>query len=224
MSLYLIYEHCAFPAASQSCRKIPRETRPPSPLERNAPSQKHRQTARASPIFFSDQYKIRFPVTKNPPSRNRKPCFVSSRRQPLCPFGHADVSPWLSAAQRPYVLMFLCPYVFRVSGSRVPATAPALMSFRPRGRQSVAAAAQRPYVLMFLCPSVSRVSGFRTPPTASALMSLETTRTPVRGRQPRSGLMCILCKLMSLMFSALSGKHERHIFCPYVLLSFCFPR
>ena len=29
---------------------------------------------------------------------------------------HADDSPWLSAAQRPYVLMFLCPYVFRVSG------------------------------------------------------------------------------------------------------------
>ena len=80
-----------------------------------------------TPIFFSDQYKIRSPVTKNPPSRNRKPCFVSPRRQPLCPFGHADVSPWPSAAQRPYVLMFLCSYVFRVSGSRVPATAPALM-------------------------------------------------------------------------------------------------
>ena len=49
-------------------------------------------------------------------------------------------------------------------------------------------------------------------------MSLEATRTPVRGRQPRSGLMCFLCKLMSLMFSALSGKHKRQIFCPYVLL------
>ena len=29
---------------------------------------------------------------------------------------HADVSPWLSAAQRPYVLMSLCSFVFRVSG------------------------------------------------------------------------------------------------------------
>ena len=99
-------------------KNTPRNASLPS-LERNAPSKKHRQTARASPIFFSDQYKIRFPVTKNPPSRNRKPCFVSPRRQPLCPFGHADVSPWPSAAQRPYVLMFLCPYVsygFRVSG------------------------------------------------------------------------------------------------------------
>ena len=115
VSLYLIYEHCAFRDASRNCRKIPHETRPPSPLERNAPSQKHRQTARASPIFFSDQYKIRFPVTKNPPSRNRKPCFVSPRRQPLCPFGHADVSPWPSAAQRPYVLMFLCSYVLMYS-------------------------------------------------------------------------------------------------------------
>ena len=28
------------------------------------------------------------------------------RRQPLCSCGHADVSPWPSAAQRPYVLMF----------------------------------------------------------------------------------------------------------------------
>ena len=44
------------------------------------------------------------------------------------------------------------------------------MSFRPRGRQSVAAAAQRPYVLMLLCSSVFRVSGFRTPATASAFM------------------------------------------------------
>ena len=39
------------------------------------------------------------------------------RRQPLCSCGHADVSPWPSAAQRPYVLMLLCPYVCRVSGS-----------------------------------------------------------------------------------------------------------
>ena len=103
-------------------------------------------------------------------------------------------------------------------------TASALMSLGPRGRQSVAAAAQRPYVLMFLCSSVFRVSGCRTPPTASALMFLEATRTPVRGRQPRSGLMCFLCELMSLMFSALSGKHKHHILCPYALMSFCFPR
>ena len=46
---------------------------------------------------------------------------------------------------------------------RPPFSAPALMSLRPRGRQSVAAAAQRPYVLMFLCPSVSRVSGCQAP-------------------------------------------------------------
>ena len=39
------------------------------------------------------------------------------RRQPLCSCGHADVSPWPFAAQRPYVLMLLCPYVSRVSGS-----------------------------------------------------------------------------------------------------------
>ena len=32
---------------------------------------------------------------------------------------HADVSPWLSAAQRPYVLLSLCSSVFRVSGCRV---------------------------------------------------------------------------------------------------------
>ena len=53
-----------------------------------------------------------------------------------------------------------------------------------------------------------------------ALMSLEATRTIVRGRQPRSGLVCFLCKLMLLMFSAVSGKHERYLLflCSYVLL------
>ena len=64
----------------------------------------------------------------------------------------------------------------------------------------------------------------RPPFSAPALMSLEATRTPVRGRQPRSGLICILCNLMFLMFSALSGKHKRQIFCPSVLLFFCLPR
>ena len=41
---------------------------------------------------------------------------------------HADVSPWLSAAQRSYVLLFLCSSVFRVSGFRTPASAPVLQS------------------------------------------------------------------------------------------------
>ena len=139
VSLYLIYEHCAFPAASQSCRKIPRETRPPSPLERNAPSQKHRQTARASPIFFSDQYKIRFPVTKNPPSRNRKPRFASPQKQSTAP----------SLGVRPYV--------------------------------------------------------------------------PYRLRRSLRRYICFLCSLCSYV-PALSGKHERHILCPYVLLFLCLPR
>ena len=49
------------------------------------------------------------------------------------------------------------------------------------------------------------------------------TRTLVRG-QPRSGLLCVLCKLLLLMFSALIGKHKRFIFCSYVLLFLCSPR
>ncbi len=49
--------------------------------------------------------------------------------------------------------------------------------------------------VIFLC---SRVSGQPIHATAPALMSLEATQTIVRGRQPRSGLMCILCKLMFL--------------------------
>ena len=70
--------------------------------------------------------------------------------------------------------------------------------------------------VIFLC---SRVSGQPIHATASALMSLEATRTIVRGRQPRSGLMCILCKLMFLC-SRVSGQHERYLMflCPYVLL------
>ena len=61
-----------------------------------------------------------------------------------------------------------------------------------------------------LCSYVPALSGqhakqLTSHATASALMSLEATRTLVRGRQPRSGLMCFLCKPMFLMFSALSG-------------------
>ena len=85
-----------------------------SALSRSS-QKKHRQNARATPIFFSDQYTIRSPVTKKPPSRNRKPRFASPQKQ---------------------------------------STAPSA--------------------------------------TASALMFLEATRTIVRGRPPRSGLMCIL--------------------------------
>ena len=139
MSLYLIYEHCAFRDAFRNCRKIPHETRPPSPLERNAPSQKHSQTARATPIFFSDQYKIRSPVTKNPSSRNRKPRFASPQKQSTAP----------SLGVRPYV--------------------------------------------------------------------------PYRLRRSLRRYICFLCSLCSYV-PALSGKHERQIFCPSVLLFFCFPR
>ena len=74
--------------------------------------------------------------------------------------------------------------------------------------------------LMSLCSSVSRVSGQPSHATAPALMFLEATRTIVRGRQPRSGLMCILCKLM---FLCSRGKRQAQTLylmslCPYVLL------
>ena len=119
----------------------------------------------ARAIFQSEQQKKRSPVTKNPPSRNRKPRFAS----PL------------------------------ITIHRPPFSAPALMFLEAtrtivRGRSR--AAALCPSVLLSFCSSVSRVSGFRAPATASALMYLEATRTVVRGRPPRSGLMCILCKLM----------------------------
>ena len=110
-----------------------------SALSRSS-QKKHRQTARASPIFFSDQYKIRSPVTKNPSSRNRKSRFASPQKQSTAP----------SLGASPYV-----PYCLRRS------------------------------------------------------LRLQ---------------LCILCKLMFLMFSAVSGKHERQIFCPYVLMFFCLPR
>ena len=53
--------------------------------------------------------------------------------------------------------------------------------------------------------------------TASALMSLEATRTSVRGRPPRSGLLCILCKLMFLC-----SRGKRPIYAkPSVLMFLC---
>ena len=110
-----------------------------SALSRSS-QKKHRQNARASPIFFSDQYKIRSPVTKNPSSRNRKSRFASPQKQSTAP----------SLGASPYV--------------------------------------------------------------------------PYRLRRSLRLQLCILCKLMFLMFSAVSGKHERHILCPSVLMSFCFPR
>ena len=141
VSLYLIYEHCAFPAASQSCRKIPRETRPPSPLERNAPSQKHRQTARASPIFFSDQYKIRSPVTKNPPSRNRKPRFASPQKQSTAPsLGVRPYVPYRLRRSLRLQLCILCKLMFLCSRGKRQTRTTNLLSLCP-------------YVLMFLCLS-----------------------------------------------------------------------
>ena len=70
------------------------------------------------------------------------------------------------------------------------------------------------YALMPLCLPRQRLPGHAT---ASALMFLEATRTIVRGRQPRSGLMCILCKLMSLCFR---GKRLIHA-TSYVLMLLC---
>ena len=154
------------PPRPKAAEKYPAKRVPP-PLERNAPSQKHRQTARASPIFFSDQYKIRSPVTKNPPSRNRKPHFVSPRRQPLCPFGHADVSPW---PQPRSGLMSLCSYVLLFS---------ALAAASPRYGASPYVScclrrSLRRYIcfLCSLCSYVSAVSAMQRLHTAPALMPL----------------------------------------------------
>ena len=143
-------------------------------------------------------------------------------------------------------VIFLCS---RVSGQPGHATAPALMFLEAtrtivRGRQPrsglmcilcklmfLCSRGKRqaqtlylmslcPYVLMSLCSSVFRVSGKPSHATAPALMFLEATRTIVRGRQPRSGLMCILCKLM---FLCSRGKRQAQTLylmslCPYVLL------
>ena len=97
----------------------------------------------AREIFQSEQQKNRSPVTKNPPSRNRKTRFASPQKQ---------------------------------------STAPSA--------------------------------------SASALMFLEATRTPVRGRPPRSGLICLLCSLCSYVFRAKRQARTSYLmsFCPYVLL------
>ena len=57
--------------------------------------------------------------------------------------------------------------------------------------------------LLFLCSFVLMFSALAVRYGVSPYVSL-ATRTLVRG-QPRSGLLCVLCKLMLLMFSALSG-------------------
>ena len=135
-------------------------------------------------------------------------------------------------------VIFLCS---RVSGQPSHATAPALMFLEAtrtiiRGRQPRSGLmcilcklmflcsrgkrqAQTLY-LMSLCSSVFRISGQPSHATASALMSLEATRTIVRGRQPRNGLMCILCKDM---FLCSRGKRLTRTL-SYVLMFFCFPR
>ena len=56
---------------------------------------------------------------------------------------------------------------------------------------------------------------------ASALMSLEATRTLVRGRQTRSGLVCFLCKLVFLCSRGkrLTQTYSVLLFlCPFVLM------
>ena len=64
--------------------------------------------------FQPEQQKIRSPVTKNPPSRNRNPRFASPpktvhrplpRRQPLCPFRPRGCQSVAAAALRPYVFL-----------------------------------------------------------------------------------------------------------------------
>ena len=74
------------------------------------------------------------------------------------------------------------------------------------------------YALMSLCLPRQRLPDHAT---ASALMFLEATRTLVRGRQPRSGLVCILCKLMFLCFRGKRQARTSYLMslCPYVLLS-----
>lgn len=81
----------------------------PTPSMPNRPScfypqpPRHKNTIK-TPVpprfFFSDQYTIRSPVTKNPSSRNRKPRFASAQKQSAAP----------SLGVRPYV-----PYRLRRS-------------------------------------------------------------------------------------------------------------
>ena len=79
-------------------------------------------------------------------------CYRGKRLKPhtsalaLMFLSHADVSPWLLAAQRPYVLMSLCSFVFRVSGCQVTLR---LMFLCSRGKRQA-----RTLYLMFLCPYV----------------------------------------------------------------------
>ena len=155
-------------------KNTPRNASLPS-LERNAPSQKHRQTARASPIFFSDQYKIRSPVTKNPPSRNRKPRFASPQKQSTAP----------SLGVRPYV-----PYRLRRSLRLQLCILCSLCSYVP--------AVSGKHKRQIFCSSVSRVSGFQAPLRRQPLCLL---RPP--GRQSvavrRAAALCVsyvnLCPL-----------------------------
>lgn len=58
-----------------------------------APHKKAPSKRPCHPDFFSDQYKIRSPVTKNPPSRNRKPHFASPQKQSTAP--SLGVSPYV---------------------------------------------------------------------------------------------------------------------------------
>ena len=104
----------------------------------------------------------------------------SLRRQPLCFFGYADVSPW-PAAQRPFVYLMktYVAYVFRAK----------------RLTQAL--------YLLFFCPFVLMFSALAARYGVSPYV-FWATWTSVRG-QPRSGLLCILCKPMLLMSSALSG-------------------
>ena len=76
-----------------------------------------------------------------------------------------------------------------------------------------------------LCSYVPALSGqhakqLTSHATASALMSLEATRTLVRGRQPRSGLMCFLCKPMFLCSRGKRLTQTIHLlfFCSSVLM------
>ena len=97
-----------------------------------------------------------------------------------------------------------------------------LCLLRPLGRQSVAAAAQRPYVLLPLCPSVSRISGYQSTLRRQPLCFL---RPP--GRQSvavrRAAALYVSYVNLCSYVPALSGKHKRHIFCPYVLMFLCLP-
>ena len=116
------------PTRPKAAEKYPAKRVPP-PLERNAPSQKHRQTARASPIFFSDQYKIRSPVTKNPPSRNRKPRFVSPQKQSTAP--SLGVRPYVPYRLRRSLRLQLCILCNLCSRGKRQAQTSNLLSFCP---------------------------------------------------------------------------------------------